>query len=392
MISGGREYLLDGRGRNDGPSSMAKVQGPEVQGGGYGGGRGSGDGTTNDASDESRRLALKALVADGVRQCRERPANESSDSPEPPKPPDDPAPRRTESLSVKLKAERRVATSCDVECTRAQTDASGAPGYDQDDRKRPMKLQTTSGCVNERSKAKGCEDSPMAGRVEQNDPGGKADASGMPEDDEDDWDMPTKLRNTSEHVNESSKRRSRKYSPCRPGGEPDEPGAETAVSGDIHDLQKRPRTVSNEHVDETDAPRRDKGRRGHMGELERPRSVKGDWDRQTDVEDVGYDQKQGKMDGTTSGTRSDSKRVAPRPIAEGQPSKHERYERKPVNVPRTSTPSRKYSRRPIHQSNPLRRRGRLKLRSRKISREDLKRTTYRVVQRRRGHIRHIGRV
>ena len=129
----------------------------------------------------------------------------------------------------------------------------------------------------------------MAGRVEQNNPGGKADASGTPEDDEDDWDMLTKLRNTSERVNESSKRRNREYSPGwtqvesddpdddavvsttsgsiedvgmrpkklsnasererkrskrrsrkdspgRPGGEPDEPRAETAVSGDIHNL------------------------------------------------------------------------------------------------------------------------------------------------------------
>ena len=77
----------------NGPSGVAKVRGAKVQGGGYGGGRGSGDGTANDASDESRRLALKALAEDRGCQCRERPTNESSDSPEPPKPPDDPAPR-----------------------------------------------------------------------------------------------------------------------------------------------------------------------------------------------------------------------------------------------------------------------------------------------------------
>ena len=69
-------------------SSMAKVQG-----GGYGGGRGSGDGTTNNASDESRRLALKALAEDGGCQCREQLANESNDSPEPPEPPDGPTQR-----------------------------------------------------------------------------------------------------------------------------------------------------------------------------------------------------------------------------------------------------------------------------------------------------------
>ena len=182
----------------------------------------------------------------------------------------------------------------------------------------------------------------MAGRVEQNNPGGKADASGTPEDDEDDWDMLTKLRNTSERVNESSKRRNREYSPGwtqvesddpdddavvstmsgsiedvgmrpkklsnasererkrskrrsrkdsagRPGGEPDEPRAETAVSGDIHNLQKRPRKVSNERVDETDAPGRDRPPGGHRGEQEVSRAAKGDPDRTNVVDHAGYD-------------------------------------------------------------------------------------------------------
>ena len=58
-----------------------------------------------------------------------------------------------------------------------------------------------------------------------------------------------------------------------------------------------------------------------MGKLERSRSIKGDWDRQTDVEDVGYDQEQGDMDGATSGTCHDSKQVETDPLAiekEGQ--------------------------------------------------------------------------
>jgi hypothetical protein len=41
----------------------------KVQGGGCRGGRGSGDSATNDASGESRRIALKALAEDRRRQC-----------------------------------------------------------------------------------------------------------------------------------------------------------------------------------------------------------------------------------------------------------------------------------------------------------------------------------
>ena len=86
-----------------------------------------------------------------------------------------------------------------------KTTASGAPGHNEGDEKQPMKLLNTSVCISKRSKAKGHEDSPMAGRVKQNDQGGKADASGTPEDDKDNWDMLMKLQTMSGHVNESSK-------------------------------------------------------------------------------------------------------------------------------------------------------------------------------------------
>ena len=68
-------------------------------------------------------------------------------SPTLPKPPDDPTPRRNESPSIELEGERRAAPSCDVECTRSQADASGAPGRDENGWKRLMKLRTMSGRV-----------------------------------------------------------------------------------------------------------------------------------------------------------------------------------------------------------------------------------------------------
>ena len=133
-------------------------------------------------------------------------------------------------------------------------DTSGAPGCDRHDRKWSMKLQTMSGHVSESSRTGGRGDLPGRMKVEPGDPGCEADVSSAP------WSIKRvlkrlqKLSNTSERKHKCSKQRSRKDSPGRPGGEPDEQGAETAVPGDIHDLHKRPRKVRNEHVDETDTP------------------------------------------------------------------------------------------------------------------------------------------
>ena len=64
-----RQRREDAHVEGRGGSGTGNVEGHgEVQGGGYESGRGSGDGTTNDASDESRQLTLKALAEDGGRQ------------------------------------------------------------------------------------------------------------------------------------------------------------------------------------------------------------------------------------------------------------------------------------------------------------------------------------
>ena len=160
----------------DNPSGVAKVQG---------------------AKDEVERGSASAHIqltttADENDQPDEAVDDVPDEPPTPPAPPDGPAPRANESPSVELER-RRAATSCDARPTTGDTDALEVPGCNRDNRKRPTKLQTTSVRISKRSERKRREDSPMAGRVEQNDPGGKADASGMPEDDEDDWNMPTKL-------------------------------------------------------------------------------------------------------------------------------------------------------------------------------------------------------
>ena len=208
------EAKLPGEDLSDKASGMAKVQG-----GGYGGGRGSG-----------------------------QPANESSDSPEPPKPPEDPAQRRTESSSLALEGERRAASSCDVECTRAQADASGAPGRDQDNWKRPMKLQTTSGRVSERSKTKGRKDLPGRTKVEPGNPGCKVDASSAPQSIERVLKRPKKLANASERINESLERKCREDSPGRTRVEPNDPDDNADVSttsGSVEDVGKRLKKLPN---------------------------------------------------------------------------------------------------------------------------------------------------
>ena len=261
----------------DNPSGVAKVRGAEAQGGGYGGGQGSGDGMMNDASDKSQRLALKALAEDGVHQCRERLANESKDSPEPPEPPDNPTQQWTQFPSVELEEERRAALSCNVERTRTQTDASGAPGRDQDDRKRPMKLRTTSEHVNESSKWKGQKCTPGGTQVEPGDPGGKADTSAVSRCVDDASNMPKKLREASVQVCECLKRRTWQDSPSRPGEEPEEPDDEAVIPGDPHSDTECHRGKMNERIVKMNVLHRDKGPGGHMGELERSRGVEGIW-------------------------------------------------------------------------------------------------------------------
>ena len=479
----------------DGPSGVAKVRGAKVQGGGYESGR---DGTMNDASDESQQLALKALAEDGGRQCQGRPANGSSDSPEPPKLPDDPVPRRTESSSVKLDGERRAASSCDVERTRSQADESEAPGRDGDDGKRPMKPQTTSGRVSERSKTKGRKYLPGRTKVEPGDPGCEADASAAPwsiervlkkpkklrnvseqirqhpkgrtrryspggtqvesHDPDDDadvsttsgsvegvWKRPKKLPNTSERERKRSKRRCQQNSPSRPGEEPEEPGGETVVQGDVHSHPEphrggtnddgietkpssrdteprrhlgepeasrgvegvrdrgtvvdgaghngiRPSSDGSERRVETNAPCRRNRPGGHMGEPKASRDVEGDWSRKIDVDGVGYNGRRDGKDGATSSARCDSKRVETRLLA-GNKGQYQQVERDiTTDTPEASTPPHNDPRRPIELPNPPRRRGRIKSRSRKIRRTKTKKSTHRIVQPRRGQIRRIKRI
>ena len=159
--------------------------------------------------------------------------------------------------------------------------------------------------------------------------------------------------------------------------------------------QQRSRSISNEHVDETNAPDRRKRPGGHLGEPKASRDVESDLERRSDGEGDRIGGRQGRKDGTTSSTHRDWKRVKRRPLATEEVRQQKRYGRGVKNVPRPSMAPSKHLRHPIALPNPPRRRGRMKLLPRKIRRAKIRRSTHQVVPPRRGQsgrIEHIGYV
>ena len=66
-------------------------------------------------------------------------------------------------------------------------------------------------------------------------------------------------------------------------------GGKIATRDDRQRVRKRPRSVRNEHVDETDAPCRDNGLGGDLDQLEASRGVEIDWSREMVVDGTEYD-------------------------------------------------------------------------------------------------------
>ena len=201
----------------------------------------------------------------------------------------------------------------------------------------------------------------------------------MTDDSQSHQERPRSVRN--QRVDETN-------APCQrngPGGHLSEPEASRGVEGvqncgKVVDGTKHdgmcPSGRGNERVVETNTSHRDKGPRGHMGELEKLRDVEGDWDRQTDVEDVRYDQERREMDGAMSGTCRNSKRVETDPLAEDKARQHEWHKRTRSNVPRPSTPPPKYPRSLTDYVDPPCRQGQMKLQPRKVNRTKMKKPTY----------------
>ena len=307
-----------------------------------------------------------------------------------------------------------------------------------------MKLLDTSVRVSKRSKRKGRKYSPGGTEVEPGDPGGEADTSAVSRCVDDASNVPKKLREASEQVRERSEQRIEQDSPKRAQSGRAEPSREAGMMDDSQSHQERPRSVSDERVDRTNAPYRRNGLGGHLGEPEASRGVEGvrdrgtvvngaehdgvcprsdgntrgvvpnppcrevepghhigepkasrdvesDWDRWSDVEGDRIGGRQCRKDGATSGAHRDSKRVKRRPPAPEEARQQRRYRQCIKNVPRSSMAPSKHPRHPIELPNPPRRRGRLKSHPRKIRRTKIKESTHRIVRPRRGQIRRIKR-
>lgn len=143
---------------------------------------------------------------------------------------------------------------------------------------------------------------------------------------------------------------------------------ETAASDNLQGPKECPEGTRNWRNVDTNASSQVRGPRGQ----EEPRKVLGvaedEWKRRNDRERVGMEGKWCWMDGATSSTSCDSKRVETRLLAGDEGSgQHERQKQKPNDVPEPPTPLGIHPRRPTKPVDEPRRRGKLKSQSRSVS-------------------------
>jgi hypothetical protein len=203
-----------------------------------------------------------------------------------------------------------MSASCDESPTRAETDASTASWTVEDVGKKSKKLRKASKRIRKRSEQISQQNSPKEARDELHDPGGEADAPGDPESD------PQGPRGGDTNA------------PGRatgPGGHLEWPGESRGAEVDLEHRKVteragydwiRTRIVENERVGDTSALRRDTRPGGHPGEQVGSAGVQDNRERRDDGIGVGYDGNRCRMDGATSSTRRESKRLETRMLAE----------------------------------------------------------------------------
>ena len=134
--------------------------------------------------------------------------------PDPPAPPDKPTNLQKEPPSIELDGERKLVVSSNDAHTSNEADALGVSGHIEDARTRPKNLWNVSERVSQRSEQGEEENSP----------------DGTPE--------------------------------C-----PYDLGGETAIPGNVHDVQEHPRVISSECADEMDTPCQDTRPEDPRGQL-----------------------------------------------------------------------------------------------------------------------------
>ncbi|KAI6118627.1 hypothetical protein EV401DRAFT_1888615 [Pisolithus croceorrhizus] len=130
-------------------------------------------------------------------------------------------------------------------------------------------------------------------------------------------------------------------------------------------LDKCPESIRSQCSVSMNAPSQVRGPRGQEVANKVLRDVKDEWRHQNDGAQVGTDGMRYQMDGATSSTCCNSKRVKMKLLAEGMASQQQQQQHKPGNVPGPSTKLQKCTYEP---TRPRQRCSQIKLESRKVRR------------------------
>ena len=237
-------------------------------------------GSNEEVTEERRNAQAKAaprriVPIEGERRsalARERPttAVEENDgrplldhddvpegSPDPPASPDEPANTPSKPQSFELEGERRAATSCDVELTGDNANASGAQEHLEDARNVPKKPTKVSEHAIKRLEREVRENSPKEARDELDDPGADADMSGPSQADEDPGNRPKVAHNASERERVCSEHQKEEKPTWEAPVELEDPKHDATPRCDARRYWECPSNVRNECADETVTPRRD---------------------------------------------------------------------------------------------------------------------------------------
>ena len=132
------------------------------------------------------------------------------------------------------------------------------------------------------------ENSPMTARVKLCNPGDSADVLAASRSIEDIGKQPKKLCKVSKCVSKHSERKDQQDLPGRPQDSPEDLGSEIAVPGGVHDVWEHPRNVSSECTDEMDAPGRVTGPGGYLELQEESEVIEGELDCANIVDSAGH--------------------------------------------------------------------------------------------------------
>ena len=149
---------------------------------------------------------------------------------------------------------------------------------------------------------------------------------------------------------------------------------------------RHPKSIRDAHNVETSVLRQVRGPRGHSDEEVKSGDIGDEWKRQSDGDGVKMDETGCRMDGATSGARRNSKQVETQPLAGVETGQHQQRNRMTAHVPQPSTPPPRYARSLSNYMNPPRRRGRIKTRSRQVSRAQARKLTHQFERSHRGCI------